>query len=148
MKNVFETILGAIVLIVAVFFVYTAVNSSGVETEGGYKLTASFDAIDGIGVGSDVRIGGVKVGTVIGQVLNVKTYRPQLTFDIRDDIKLPADSSAEIASEGLLGGKYVSLVPGAEDDYLSDGGIIDYTQSSINLEQLIGKFAFGSAEKE
>lgn len=148
MKNILETILGAIVLLVAISFVYTAINSSGVKTDGGYKISANFDAIDGISVGSDVRIGGIKVGSVTGQKLNVKTYQPELIFDIRDDIKLPADSSAEIASEGLLGGKYVSLVPGAEDAFLENGDAINYTQSSINLEQLIGKFAFGSAENE
>ena len=147
MKNVFETILGAIVLIVAIYFVHTAINSTGVESEGGYKVSASFDAIDGVGVGSDVRIGGVKVGTIVGQELDIETYQPKLTFDIRKDLKLPTDSSAEIVSEGLLGGKYVNVVPGAEEDYLSDGDHIDYTQSSINLEQLIGKFAFGSAEE-
>lgn len=147
MKNVIETIVGTIVLIVAVFFVNTAINSSGISSENGYTISANFDAIDGVGVGSDVRIGGVKIGTITAQELNVKTYQPKLTFGIRKDIKLPLDSSAEIVSEGLLGGKYVNLVPGAEEDYLKDGDSIDYTQSSINLEQLIGKFAFGSADE-
>lgn len=146
-RNMIETIVGALVLFVAVFFVHTAINSSGVATDGGYKISASFETIDGIGVGSDVRIGGIKIGTVTSQELDVETYRPQLVFSVRDDIKLPLDSSAGIVSEGLLGGKYVNLIPGGDEEYLADGGAIEYTQGSINIEQLIGKFAFGSADE-
>lgn len=147
-KNLIETIMGAIVLFVAVFFVNTAINSSGVSDSGGYKLYAKFDKIDGISVGSDVRIGGIKIGTVTEQKLDPQTYRASLGLNIKDEIKLPTDSSAEIASESLLGGKYVNIVPGAMDEYMEKGDEIEYTQSSINLEQLIGKFAFGGAEEK
>lgn len=145
-KNLIETLMGAIVLVVAVFFVNTAINSSGVSSQGGYEIAAQFDSIDGISIGSDVRIGGIKVGTVSGQKLNNKTYRADLLLSIEDDVKLPTDTSAEIASESLLGGKYISLIPGAMDEYLASGEEVEFTQSSINIEQLIGKFAFGGAE--
>ena len=145
-KNVIETIVGAIVLFVAISFVNTAVNSSGVSQESGYEILAEFDSIDGIGVGSDVRIGGIKIGAISSQGLNNETYRAKLTMNISNDVQLPTDTSAEIASESLLGGKYISLIPGAMDEYLLSGDEVEFTQSSINIEQLIGKFAFGGAE--
>lgn len=116
------------------------INWSGIKKDYGYKLSAEFDKIDGISVGSDVKIGGIKIGTVLEQTLNPETYRAKLVIGVKSDIKLPLDSSAEIASEGLLGGKYVNLTPGAESDMLKDGGAIEYTQSSVNLEELLGKF--------
>ncbi len=142
-RNLIETIMGAVVLFVAAFFVYTASQSSGIKKDYGYKVEAEFDKIDGITTGSDVKIGGIKIGSVLGESLNNETFRAKLVIGIRKDIKLPLDSSAEIASEGLLGGKYVNLVPGADEEFLEDGGFIEYTQSSINLEELLGKFAFG-----
>lgn len=146
-KNLIETLMGAIVLVVAIMFVNTAINSSGVSSSSsGYVVNARFDSIGGVGVGSDVRIGGIKIGTISGQKLDPDTYRASLSLKINNDIKLPTDTSAEIASESLLGGKYVSLVPGAMDEYLQSGDDIEFTQSSINIEQLIGKFAFGGAE--
>ena len=147
-RNLIETVMGAVVLIVAVFFVYTAVSSSGVaEEDGGYKLTARFERIDGIGVGADVRVGGVKVGTIIDQGLDFETYEAELIMSLKQGLKLPADTTAEIVSESLMGGKYINLVPGADEMMLADGDEITFTQGSINLEQLIGKYAFGSAEE-
>jgi phospholipid/cholesterol/gamma-HCH transport system substrate-binding protein len=145
-KNLIETLIGALVLLVAGLFINTAINSSGVKSSGGYEISAKFDRIDGVGIGSDVRIGGIKIGTISSQSLDNETYRAKMTLQISDDVKLPTDTSAEIASESLLGGKYVSLIPGAMDEYLQEGDEIEYTQSSINIEQLIGKFAFGGAE--
>lgn len=145
-KNLIETLMGALVLLIAGLFINTAVNSSGVSKKSGYEISAAFDRIDGVSVGSDVRIGGIKVGTVSDQKLDSNTYRASLGLSIDNDIKLPTDTSAEIASESLLGGKYVSLIPGAMDEYLKAGDEIEFTQSSINIEQMIGKFAFGGAE--
>ena len=145
-KNMIETLMGALVLLVAALFINMAINSSGVAKKSGYDISAQFDRIDGISIGSDVRIGGIKIGTVSNQKLDSKTYRASLGLSIDKEIKLPTDTSAEIASESLLGGKYVSLIPGAMDEYLKAGDEIEFTQSSINIEQLIGKFAFGGAE--
>lgn len=145
-RNSLETIMGAFVLLIAISFAVTAYQNSGIKKFNGYNITASFDKIDGINVGSDVRIGGIKIGTVTSQTLDPQTYQANLTLNIKNEIKLPADSTAEIVSESLLGGKYINLVPGADDQILASNGHIEYTQSSINLEQMIGKFAFGSAE--
>lgn len=145
-RNLIETLMGAVVLIVAVFFVFTTYQNSGIKKDYGYQLSANFDKVDGITTGSDVRLGGIKIGTVIGAELDPKTYRARVRFGIRKDIQLPTDTTAEIVSDGLLGGKYVNIVPGAETDMLKDGGEIEYTQSSVNLEQLIGKIAFGGTD--
>lgn len=144
-RNLIETLMGAVVLIAALFFVVTTYQSSGIKKDYGYKLVALFDKVDGISAGSDVRLSGIKIGTVVGQGLDLDSYRAKITIGIQKDVRVPTDSTAEIVSDGLLGGKYISLVPGADVEMLKDGGVIQYTQSSINLEQLIGKVAFGSS---
>lgn len=148
-----ETLMGAFVLSVAVFFGIFAYNASGIKASTGtYKLQAKFDTIDGIGAGNDVRIGGVKIGVVDSIDLDPQTYLAIVTLQVRDGIKLPKDSGAAIVSESLLGNKYIALTPGGEEDMLEAGGIIKYTQSSVNLESLIGRFMFsgdkGAAEKK
>lgn len=147
-RNLIETLMGAVVLIVALFFVVTTYQSSGIRKDYGYTLSADFDKADGISPGSDVRLSGVKIGTVIGQGLNLDNYRAKVDMGIQKEIRVPTDSTAEIVSDGLLGGKYINLVPGADVEMLKDGGVIQYTQSSINLEQLIGKVAFGSTSED
>ncbi len=147
-RNLMETIMGAVVICVALFFVATAYTNSGIRSEDGYNIIAAFDRVDGVTRGTDVKIGGIKVGTVEDMKLNPETFRAEITLDIENNVKLPADSTAEISSDGLLGGKFVNIVPGADEEILKNGGRIEYTQSSINLEQLLGKFAFGSADEK
>ena len=144
-RNLMETIMGAVVICVAVFFVATAYSNSGIDNENGYSIVAAFDRVDGVTRGTDVKVGGIKIGSVEEMDLNPETYRAEITMDIKSDVKLPSDSTAEISSDGLLGGKFVNIVPGADEEMLKAGGRIEYTQSSLNLEQLLGKFAFGSA---
>jgi phospholipid/cholesterol/gamma-HCH transport system substrate-binding protein len=141
-RNLLETLLGAIVLIVAIVFLGFAYSASQVGDESGYELIARFDRVDGLQRGSDVRIGGIKVGTVIDQTLDRQTYRAQVRFTMREDIEVPADSSVAVASDGLLGGKYLSLVPGGDIEMLEAGDEITLTQSAINFEDLIGHFIF------
>ncbi len=145
-RHVLETLIGAVVLLVAIVFIVFAYTSSGVATQKeGYRLKAKFDQVSGLAAGSDVRIGGIKVGSVTAQELDPETYQAALTFTIRNDVKIPEDTSAEIVSESLLGGKYVSLSPGGADEMLKEGGEIRYTQSAVNFEALLGKFLFSSA---
>lgn len=148
-RNLLETLLGAIVLIVALGFLLFAYKSSQVEQNGGYELIARFDKVDGLERGSDVRISGIKVGTVIDQSLDPATYRAEVRFSLRDDIQLPADTSAAVVSNGLLGGKYLALVPGGDIEMLEPGGEVILTQSAVNLEDLIGHMIFsqGAAEQ-
>ncbi len=150
-RNMIETILGAVVLLVAIAFIVFAFRSSGLSTPGGYRVTAQFDDASGLSVGTDVRMAGVKVGTVSSQRLDPETYLALVTFDIDKSIKLPSDSSARVIPDGLLGGNFVAIEPGAEEDLIEDGGRIEYTQGAINVVDLIGRFVFnqdgGTAEK-
>jgi phospholipid/cholesterol/gamma-HCH transport system substrate-binding protein len=129
-----ETILGAIVAAVAIGFLVFALTRAG-ESEGGrgYPLIAHFNKIDGVNVGSDVRMAGVKIGAVSGVGLDSQTYLAKVTLSIQDAIKVPDDSSAKIATDGLLGGAYVSLEPGGSDTTLPSGGEIESTQGSVDL---------------
>ena len=143
-RNLAEVAAGAIVLAVAAIFLGYAVLHSGrgaVAAEG-MLLRASFDRIDGLANGADVRIAGVKVGTVTDSRINPESFAAELTIKVDRSLKLPRDTSAEISSEGLLGGKYVSLVPGGSEKLLADGGKITETQGSVSLESLLGRFIF------
>jgi phospholipid/cholesterol/gamma-HCH transport system substrate-binding protein len=141
-RNVLETLLGAVVLIVAVGFLLFAYRSSQVSDTDGYELRASFDRVDGLEPGADVRISGIKVGTVLGQALDPATFRAEVRFTLREDVELPLDSSAAVVSNGLLGGKYLTLVPGGDVEMLEPGDQLTLTQSSIILEDLIGQMIF------
>jgi phospholipid/cholesterol/gamma-HCH transport system substrate-binding protein len=146
--NVIETVLGAVVLLVAAVFLVFGLTSIDLGKTSGYNVIANFSKIDGIIPGLDVRVSGVKVGSVIKTELDPKTYLAKVTMAINPRVKLPTDTVAKVSSEGLLGGKYLSLEPGAEDDMIKSGGQIQYTQASVNLEEMIGKFIFSAAESK
>jgi len=141
-RSLTETLAGAVVLAVAVGFLGYAVANTGRTPASGYSLRARFERIDGMSVGSDVRLAGVKVGSVTAARVDPQTYQADVTFTVQSAVKLPRDSSAEITSDGLLGGKYLSLVPGGDETMLADGGTVTITQSAVSLEQLLGKFIF------
>jgi phospholipid/cholesterol/gamma-HCH transport system substrate-binding protein len=147
-RNLLETLLGAVVLIVAGGFLAFAYSSSQVKESGGYELLARFDKIDGLERGSDVRISGIKVGTVVDQTLDPETYRAEVRFSVRDGVRLPADTSAAVVSNGLLGGKYLALVPGGDIEMLEPGDEVTLTQSAVNLEDLIGHMIFSQTGGE
>ena len=144
-RNFAEVLIGAVVLLVAAGFLAYAIAHSGRTAYSGYQLYAKFDHIDGLGVGADVRVAGVKVGTVDSATIDPKTYQAVVGLTVRDDLKLPKDSSAVITSESLLGGKYLALSPGGEDAMLQPGQTITITQGSINIEELLGKFIFSAS---
>jgi len=147
-RSITETLMGAVVLIVAISFAVVAYQSSSLESSNLYMVAAKFDSVDGIGLGDEVRIGGIKVGTVQKMSLDQKTYMAELVLGIRNTVDVPKDTSAAIVSESLLGSKYIALSPGASDDMLKSGDVITVTQSSVNLETLIGKFMFSGGEDE
>jgi phospholipid/cholesterol/gamma-HCH transport system substrate-binding protein len=143
-RNTAEVLTGAVVLLIAAGFLIYAVAHSGRSTASGYALHANFNNIAGLSVGSDVRLGGVKIGSVTDQRINPSNYLADVTMTVDDAIKLPKDTSAEITSDGLLGGKYLALTPGGDEAMLQPGGKITITQSSISIEQLLGKFIFSA----
>ncbi len=143
-RNFAEVLIGAVVLLVAAGFLAYAIAHSGRSATTGYQLYAKFDHVDGLAVGTDVRVAGVKVGSVDSTTLDPKTYQAVVGFTVADNLKLPKDSSATITSESLLGGKYLALTPGGEDAMLQPGQTITITQGSINIEELLGKFIFSA----
>jgi phospholipid/cholesterol/gamma-HCH transport system substrate-binding protein len=145
-RNIAEILSGAVVLIAAAGFLAYAVAHSGRSAAGGYMLEARFDRIDGLAVGTDVRMAGVKIGAVTSTRIDPQTYLAEVSFTVQNDIAVPKDSSAEINSDGLLGGKFLSLVPGADTVNLQPGQRVTITQSSVSLEQLLGKFIFSTTE--
>ncbi|MBV9825704.1 MAG: outer membrane lipid asymmetry maintenance protein MlaD [Alphaproteobacteria bacterium] len=146
--NVIETVMGAVVLLVAALFMVFAYRTSQLRELPGYEVTADFERVDGIHQGSDVRIGGVKIGSVISEELDPKRFVAVIKMTVDPAFKLPDDTVAEIVSAGLLGDKYMSLVPGGSDKTIAPGGQIKYTQSSVTLENLIGQMIFSSPGKK
>jgi phospholipid/cholesterol/gamma-HCH transport system substrate-binding protein len=145
-RNLTELAAGAVVLLVAAGFLGYAVAHTGRSTVSGITLHARFDRIDGLAIGSDVRLAGVKVGTVTRAGIDPKTYQATVTFTVESNLRLPKDSSAEITSDGMLGGKFLSVVPGGDETMLADGGEVTITQSAVSFEQLIGKFIFSVSD--
>ena len=141
-RNFIETIIGAVVLFVAGFFLIFSYQTANVGAVPGYSVTADFTGIGGLKVGDDVQISGVKIGSVSGVELNPQTYLAKVTMSIEPSIELPTDTAALISSESLLGGRYLALEPGADEDMIESGGRIQYTQAPQNLEQLLGQFIF------
>ncbi len=140
--SVAEILTGAAVLVIALGFLGYALIHSGRGGGTGYSLRAQFDHIDGLNVGGDVRIAGVKVGSVTDERINPKTFAAIVTFTVSDGLQLSKDTAASITSESLLGGKYISLSPGGDETDLKPGQTITITQSSVSLEELLGKFIF------
>ena len=140
--NRLELFIGFVVLSVAFYFVYISYGSSHKSFQESYKLFAVFDRIDGLNVGSDVKISGVKVGYVTNYFVDPKTYQAKVEFHVQKTLGIPVDSTAIISSESLLGGKYLSLSIGADDKKFKQGDTIHDTQSSLYIENLLGKYLF------
>jgi phospholipid/cholesterol/gamma-HCH transport system substrate-binding protein len=143
-RSLIETLLGAVVLLLAGFFIFTAYQSSTIASKDGYVLRATFDKIDGVGIGTDVKISGIKVGSITGLKLDPQTYLATVEMSINEAYRLPTDTVAVVQSEGLLGGSYLSLVPGGSEEMLEPGAALAYTQSPTSLTDLIGRFVFSA----
>lgn len=140
------TVGGAVLAAALAFGAYTIQTTGFSLGSAGYDLTASFRSIEGVSVGTDVRLAGVKVGTVTGVVLNTETYRADTTITLTDGVLIPDDSAIVIASEGLLGGNYVDISPGGSLDYFQPGDEIEDTQGSVSLLTLLLKYVGGGDE--
>ena len=144
-----EVLVGGVVLAAAVgFFVYAAQVTGAGPTGASANYNASFRSVEGISVGTDVRLGGVKVGTVTKLQLNPQTFMADTDFTVSDKILLPEDTAVLISSEGLLGGSFVELLPGGSPFNLDPGSEIEDTQSSVSLINLLLRFVAGSDEAE
>jgi len=141
-----ETLIGAAVLTVAGGFLIYAANTAEVNVGGsGYELVAKFRKAEGIDIGGDVRIAGIKVGSVAHMGLDPETYFAKVTFVVNSGVKVPEDSTAKITSAGLLGDSFVAIAPGSSNLMLEPGEELTFTQSSVSITDLIGKMVQGGA---
>lgn len=149
-NKVIETVLGGVVLFVAALFMVFAYSSADLRKVQGYTVSANFPMVDGLKEGTDVKVNGVKVGSVISQKLitdpGANQYLVDVKMSIDPAVRLPADTIAMLASESLLGGKYMALEVGVEEDLIkADGtGKISRTQAPLRLDDLIGQVIYGS----
>lgn len=140
MQNGFvETLIGAAVVIVAGLFFYHGWSTTEAGTVEGYEVIAKFERIDGINVGTDVRLSGIKIGTVSSQELDPTTYRAVVKMQVKNSVPIPDDSSIKVTSEGLLGGSYLAVLPGASETMMKNGGIFEITQGSVDIITLFMK---------
>ncbi len=145
-ENRSEIVVGGVVLAIALaFLVYVMESTGDIRPTSGYTLTASFRSAQGVDVGTDVRLAGVKIGTVSSLVLNEQSFRADVELAISSDVELPDDSSVVVASEGLLGGTFVEIQPGGSPFNFEPGANIDNTQGAISLIELLSRFV-GSGE--
>jgi len=143
-NNTVETLIGAVVIAVAtafLYFAYTTTNTGGLS---GYEVTARFSSADGIAAGADVHLHGIKIGTVSSLNLDPKTYLAVVHLSIKNNVKIPDDSSIKVTSSGLLGSSYLSVQPGGSETALKPGGEILNTQGSVDLMSLIGRAIYGN----
>ena len=146
--NYFDFLVGTIVLLFAIGFFTYSFKSSKISSNVGYDIFAKFDNADGITIGSDIKIAGIKIGSITEQNLDEKTSKAYLKMNISSAVKIPADSSAKIVSEGLLGAKYISISLGGDEEILKNGQELSFTQSSLNFEELLGKFIFSDKKEK
>jgi phospholipid/cholesterol/gamma-HCH transport system substrate-binding protein len=141
-RNVVETIMGAVVLLVAGFFLAFAYTQADLGAVRGYKVSAAFGSVGGLASGGDVRINGIKVGTVMDQKIDPVSFQAMVDLSIRPDIHLPKDTVASISSEGLLGGKYVRLEPGRSKEIIPPDGTIANIKNYKSLEEMVSEIIF------
>ena len=143
-NSIVETLIGAAVILVAAVFLTYAYRTTGAGPVSGYMVSAKFNRVDGVTVGSDVRLSGIKVGTVSKLSLDPMTFNAVVTMSLENSVQLPDDSSVRITSEGLMGNQYLSIEPGGSPDKIKPGGEIEYTQGAVDLIGLLGKAVFGA----
>ena len=143
-RNMLETVMGAIVLLMAAGFVSLAYEAANIRGTDGYELAAEFGATGGLSVGDDVRISGIKVGRIARQELDPVTYAARIVISLDEQIRIPADSSARITAASLLGGNYLELIPGADEDMMQPGEVIYDTLDPVSLTDLLGKAVFSA----
>jgi phospholipid/cholesterol/gamma-HCH transport system substrate-binding protein len=147
-ERVIETVVGFVVICLAIFsfMFFYKISDSGEDGEG-YFLNAYFQNIEGVAEGNDVKLSGIKIGYIDNVTLENSTYFAVARLKIKKGIDIPSDSRAIVSTSGLLGGKYIRINPGSADDNLKENGKFKFTQSSINIEDLISKLMYSLTSK-
>ena len=146
--NTTEVVVGGVVLAAAIGFGIYAAQIAGISSGGdSYPLSASFRSLEGVSVGTDVRLAGVKIGTVTSVELNPQTFRADTVVSVDKNIEIPDDSAIVISSEGLLGGNFIEIMPGGSPFNLDENAEITDTQGAVSLISLLLKFVSGGESK-
>lgn len=138
-KSVIESLVGALVLAVAVVSILAVFQSSDTQRVAGYQLTANFDNAEGLSTGTDIRLAGIKIGSVAAQRVDPESFEAAVTFNIDAGVELPADSTARVVPDGLLGGTFIEITPGSAEAMLQPGGAFENTRGAINVVELISQ---------
>jgi phospholipid/cholesterol/gamma-HCH transport system substrate-binding protein len=138
-RGALEVLVGAAVCVVIALLVAGGVSGGFGGSSSGYTLTARYDQADGLAVGNPVHLAGVEIGKVSAMRLDPKSLRPIVEFRIEDTARIPRDSAAMILSDGVLGGKFVKIEPGVENEYLKPGDRFEFVQDSVIVEELLAK---------
>ncbi len=141
-----EMSVGAFMVVGLLAVAYLTLNLGGLELFGGdyYKVHASFNSVSGLKSGARIEIAGVQVGKVAN--ISLVDDQAMVVMALKPEVKIGSDVFASIKTQGIIGDKYVQLTPGADDDYLQDGGEITETESAVDLESLISKYVFGKVK--
>ena len=146
MKNsTVETLIGAAVIIIAAAFFFFAYQTSGKgHAAGAYRISAEFDNAEGVSVGTDVRVAGVKIGSVVDFTLNPENFQANVVMELDPKVKFTDDATAKVTAEGLLGSKFIALEQGGSETLLADGGVISNTQGAVDIWSLISQAMFAN----
>lgn len=147
-RNFWEIVTGFLLILAALLMVRAAFSAFHRQSLENYHLSAIFQRVDGLDIGSEVRLAGVKIGNVEKLFIDPKTWQAHALLSLKKDISLPVDSNAMITSDSLLGGKYIALMPGGDEAKLPPDGVIMDTQGTISLEELLSKFVFSAENKD
>jgi len=140
-----ETLIGAAVIIIAAAFFFFAYQTSGKgHAAGAYRVSAEFDNAEGVSVGTDVRVAGVKIGSVVDFTLNPENFQANVVMELDPKVKFTDDATAKVTAEGLLGSKFIALEQGGSDALLADGGVISNTQGAVDIWSLISQAMFAN----
>ena len=141
-KRPVETIMGLVVLAVAAVFMWFAYNVSDLKMVKGYEIKARFIKVGGLDTGADVKINGIKVGTVLSQKINPDDYMVDVSLSIMPNVLLPVDSTVMVAGDGLMGEKYIKIEPGKSKEKLTNGSMAENTKDAKSLEDMVGEIIF------
>lgn len=145
-RNIIETITGVLVLAIAVIFVVFVYEGTQGSTGKGYSVVARFTKVDGVSIGSDVRLAGIKIGSVTDKFLDPQNFDAVLRLTIEEKFHLPVDSLLRITSDGIFGNSYINIDPGQKAEFVAEGQELANTQAGINFIDLVGQAIFKAAE--
>ena len=147
-KRPVETIMGMVVLVVAAVFMWFAYHVSDLQVVKGYEISARFIKVGGLNTGADVRINGIKIGTVVSQKINPEDYMVDVKLSILPNISLPEDSTFMVAGDGLMGDKFIKIEPGRSNEKIKPGSTVAKTKDAKSLEDMVGEIIFMVTNKD